>query len=163
GKFQFASHVKSNTAQFVIPMSDARTGKTIRYRLEPFVPMVSHSNERIGSPEQIPFRFPSGNLTVTVVHPDGTRADLGSAPFLQNMTRTPTTVSGAPISASSSHVSDLFELTTLDPRFQYTFTQYGVYHVLMSGTIEDIYGNVYDGGGTYEVTIARTLSLDTGV
>jgi hypothetical protein len=161
-RFRFASHVKTNTEQFIVPMRDARTGKTISYRLEPFLPVVGHSKGRIGAIPQIPFKFPSGNLNVTVIRPDGVREDLGSAPFLQDMSRTPTTPGGSPISAASQHVTDLYELTTLDRRFEYTFTQYGSYRVIMRGTIEDIYGTKFEGGGTYEVTIARTLSIDTG-
>jgi len=163
GKFQFASHVIINTDQFIVPMSDARTGKAIRYHLEPFLPIVASSTGRLGAVPQIPFKFPSGNLTVTVVRPDGGRDELGGAQFVQDRSRTPVTEGGAPISGASAHVSDLYELTTLDRRFDYTFTQYGSYRVIMRGTIEDIYGTVYEGGGTYDVVIARTLSIDTGV
>jgi hypothetical protein len=163
GRFQIASHVKTNTDQFIIPMQDAKTTYAIRYRLEPFVPIVSHSTGRIGKVPQIPFKFPSGNLTVTIIRPDGATEELGSAPFVQSMSRTPTTPGGSPISAASQHVTDLYELTTLDRRFEYAFNQYGTYRVMMRGTVEDIYGTVYEGGGTYEVSVARTLSIDTGV
>src|SRR5262245_8617749 len=163
GKFQFASHVKTNTDQFIVPTRDERTGKTLTYHLEPFLPMISSSRGRIAGVPQITFKFPSGNLNVTIIRPGGAREDLGTDPFVQAKTRTPTTIGGSPISAASQHVTDVYELTTLNRRFDYAFTQYGTYRVLMSGTIEDIYGNVYDGGGTYEVIVARALSIDTGV
>src|SRR5205085_10171779 len=35
--------------------------------------------------------------------------------------------------------------------------------IVMSGTIDDIWGNTYEGGGTYEVDVARPLDLEFGV
>ena len=56
---------------------------------------------------------------------------VGSAPFMQDTSRTPTTTGGAPVNGASAHVSDLYELTTGDSRFQYAFKQYGTYQVIM--------------------------------
>jgi len=163
GKFQVASHVITNTDAFIVPMKDERTGMLMQYRLEPFVPMISNSTGRLPDSPQIPFKFPSGSLTVKVIKPDGTTDELGSAHFLQSMSRSPLTSGGIPISRSSAHVTDFYQLTTLDPRFEHSFTQYGRHLVVMTGSIEDIWGNVYEGGGTYELFVAKTLDLETGV
>ena len=163
GRFAFASHVLMNANTLILPKEDAKTRRALTYRLEPFAPMIANSTARLVRPPQIPFRFPSGSLTVRVQKPDGSVDDLGSAPFAQSTSRTPAMRSGPSISGATNTVTDLFQLTTLDPRFDYTFTQYGRHLVTMTGTVDDIYGNRYEGGGTYEVWIARTLDFETAV
>ena len=44
-----------------------------------------------------------------------------------------------------------------------TFDQDGLHTITLTGTIDDIWGNTWTGGGVYEVWIARELSLDTAV
>lgn len=163
GKFQIASHVTISSDALILPPRDERTGALIRYRLEPFVPMIATSTARLTDPPLIPFRFPSGSLTVRVQKPDGTIDDLGSAPFAQSTSRMPASRTGESIGGASSSVSDYYQLTTLDPRFEYTFTRYGRHVVTMSGWIEDAWGNRYEGGGTYEVFAARPLDIETAV
>ncbi len=155
GKFAVASHVITSTEAQIVPPR--------RYRLEPYVPMIAYSTARLTDTPLIPLRFPSGSLTVRVTKPDGSVDDLGSAPFAQSTSRTPLTRSGLFISNSSASVTDFYQLTTLDPRFDYDFTQFGRYTVQMSGTVDDVWGNRYEGGGTYEVDVARPLDLEFGV
>src|SRR5262249_10006186 len=89
GKFQVASHVAIASDVTVLPPTDPRTGETVRYRLEPFAPLISASFARMAFPPQIAFKFPSGSLSVRVLRPDGTIDDLGSAPLPQAMNRSP--------------------------------------------------------------------------
>ena len=163
GKFQIASHVITSTEAFIIPMNDERTNESLRYRLEPFVPMISSSGGQLSQPPAIPFRFPSGSLTVKVIKPDGTTEELGTSALLQSKIRSPLSPGGVAISNFSNHVTDFYQLTTLNPRFHYVFAQYGRHLVAMTGTVKDVWGNVYEGGGTYEVVIAKRLDLETGV
>ena len=163
GKFQVMSHVAIPSDVRILPPRDARTGEPIRYRLEPFVPMQAMSTARLTDPPPIPLRFPSGSLTVRVRKPDGTVDDLGSAPFAQSMSSMPVSRTGETITGSSSSVSDYYQLTTLQPQLDYAFTQYGRYEITMSGFVEDVYGNRYDGGGTYEVIAARHMDLESAV
>lgn len=164
GKFQVASHVAIGSDVTVLPPIDQRTGETLRYRLEPFAPMISYStNGQVAYPPRLAFKFPSGSLSVRVLRPDGTTDDLGSAPFQQSMNRSPLSRRGSPISSASSHATDYFQLTTLDPRFEYAFTQYGLHRVSMDMEIEDVNGNLYRGGGTYEIWVARPLDIETAV
>ncbi|MBC8132621.1 MAG: hypothetical protein H7X95_06540, partial [Deltaproteobacteria bacterium] len=58
--------------------------------------------------------------------------------------------------------NDVYELTTFDPGYQYTFSSYGHYEVTMTGWARDAIGNVYQGGGTYDVWVAEALDLDLG-
>ena len=163
GRFQIASNVIINTNEFILPMQDPRTGESVKCRLEPFVPMVSSAHARIPLPPRIPFKFPSGSLQVRVIKPDGGVDRLESTPFAQSMSRSPVSPGGHPISGFSNHVTDFYQLTTLDPRFEYSFTQYGNHQVVMTGTIEDLWGTVYEGGGTYEVVVGETLDLESAV
>ena len=51
----------------------------------------------------------------------------------------------------------------MDPRFEVTFAQDGRHVITVEGTIDDIWGNTWTGGGTYEVHVGRVLALDTAV
>jgi len=157
----FTSHVMTNPRAMIVPLTDARSGAPLRYKLEPYVPFVSATVSRIGYTTRIPFKFPSGSLSVKVTKPDGAVDHLGSVPFAQSMCHSETTRSGINISASTSHVTDFMQLTTLDPRFDYTFTQYGLHRIEMKGAVDDLFGNTYAGGGTYEVWVARPIDLET--
>lgn len=157
------SHVMTNPAMMIVPMRDPRSGATLRYRLEPYVPLVQRTFARIAYTSRIPFKFPSGSLSVRITRPDNTIDDLGAVPFAQSMSHSATTRSGENPSNATSHVTDFMQLTTLDPRFDYAFTQYGLHRIEMKGSVEDVYGNVYQGGGTYEVYVARPIDLETGV
>jgi hypothetical protein len=165
GAFGIASHVITNTDTFILPMVEPRSGKRHRYKLEPFAPMLSRTagNGSMAEVPHVPLKFPSGSLHVTVTRPDGVVDDLGSAPFAEASLKTPVTRALNTMGDTSFHVTDFLQLTTLDPKFDYQFTQYGLHRISMTGTIEDLDGNVYSGGGTYEVWVARTLDLDTGV
>ena len=107
------------------------------------------------APPLVSFLFPSGELHVTVTHPDGTVEDLGRAPF-----RSARTDPGIVFGPTS--VQALYELTTMDPSFNYEFLAYGRYVVQMEGWVQDATGITYSGGGSYDVYVAETLDLDLG-
>src|SRR5205814_728660 len=120
-------------------------------------------NGSLAEVPHVPLKFPSGSLHVSVTKPDGVVDDLGSAPFAQASIKTPVTRALNTMGDTSFHVTDFLQLTTLDPKFDYQFTQYGLHRIPTTGSIEDLDGNVYTGGGTYEVWVAHTLDLDTAV
>jgi hypothetical protein len=157
GSFAIANHIATNSDTFILPKG--------RYRLEPFAPMLSRSagNGALAEVPHVPLKFPSGSLKVSVTKPDGTIDDLGTAPFAQAIMKTPITRAGNTANGASFHVSDFLQLSTLEPRFDYEFTRYGLHRISMTGMIEDLDGNVYAGGGVYELWIAKTLDLETAV
>jgi len=155
------SHVTIMPRTLVVPKNDARSGTPLRYSLEPYVPLVTSDASRIGNPTRVPLKFPSGSLSVRVIRPDGSIDDLGTLPFAQSKSHSATTRSGASMSGSTSHVTDYMQLTTLDPRLDYTFTQYGLHRIEMKGSVDDVFGNTYAGGGTYEVWVARPIDIET--
>ena len=164
--FGIAQRILTSSKTFVVPRLGAASGQPLTYRLEPFVPTVSLGNGsggEIPAPPLIPFHFPSGSLTVTIRQPDGTEKVLGPAPFVQSRLKSLVTEDGFPLDGGGGHISDVYQLTTLDPRFDVTFTQDGLHVITVEGTIEDIWGHIWTGGGTYEVHVGRVLALDTAV
>ena len=165
-RFVIAQRILTSSDTFVIPRLDAASGQPLTYRLEPFVPTVSLDNGSGGNPPnppRIPFRFPSGSLTVTIRHPDGREAVLGPAPFVQSRSKSLGDDEGMTLDSGGGHIKEVYQLTTLDPRFEVTFTQDGLHVITVEGTIDDIWGNTWSGGGTYEVHVGRVLALDTAV
>jgi hypothetical protein len=163
-RFAVASRIVTQSDTFIIPRSDPDTGNPIPYRIEPFALTVSVSNGANPMPSipLIPFRFPSGRLTVTVQKPDGSVSSIGPAPFVQSRSRELST-SGQPMDPAGGHIQDAYQLSTMDPRFEITFAEDGRHVITMEGSIDDIWGNTWSASGTYEVYVARPLSLDTAV
>ena len=164
-RFGIAQRILTSSETFVIPRLGA-SGQPLTYRLEPFVPTVSIVGDSFGglpNAPHIPFRFPSGSLTVTVRHPDGTERVLGPAPFVQSRLKSLVDEEGVLLDNGGGHISDAYQLTTLDPRFEITFAQDGLHVITVEGTIDDIWGHTWSGGGTYDVHVGRVLALDTAV
>ena len=166
-RFGVAQRILTPSETFVIPRLSAASGQPLSYRLEPFVPTLSLSllTSELGSPNspRIPFDFPSGSLTVTIHHPDGTETVLGPAPFVQSRSKGLGDGDGTLLSQGGGHLSDAYQLSTMDPRFEVAFAQDGLHVITVEGTIDDIWGNTWTGGGTYEVHVGRILALDTAV
>ena len=165
-RFGVAQRILTSSETFVIPRLSAASGQPLTYRLEPFVPTASLGNGSGGNfpaPPRIPFQFPSGSLTVTIHHPDGAETALGPAPFVQSRLKSLVDDKGGLLDGSAGHISDVYQLTTLDPRFEVAFTQDGLHVITVEGMIDDIWGNTWTGGGTYEVHVGRVLALDTAV
>ena len=67
------------------------------------------------------------------------------------------------LDSGGGHITNVYQLTTLDPRFEVEFAQDGLHVITVEGTIDDIWGHTWTGGGTYEVHVGRVLALDTAV
>ena len=162
-RFGTAQRILTPSETFVIPRLSAASDQPLTYRLEPFVPTVGGGNAgRIYAPN-IPFRFPSGSLTVTIHQPDGTERVLGPAPFVQSRLKSLVDDEGNLLDGGGGHIGDAYQLSTLDPRFEVTFAQDGLHVITVEGTIDDIWGHTWTGGGTYDVHVGRILALDTAV
>jgi hypothetical protein len=160
GHFAMPTRVVFPPHQVVVPRLDARTGEPIEYRLEPGSHWLSGTDRRQPCPPHIPLDFPSGALTVQVHKPNGSTDTLGPAEVKQSSVRTPTTPGGSPIDEGTGHVGDLYHLATMDDAFAYSFDQYGPHTIVISGSVDDVYGNTYPISGTYDVVVARVLDLD---
>ena len=164
--FGIAQRILTQSDTFVIPRLDAVSDQPLTYRLEPFAPTVSLVGDSFGglppSP-RIPFQFPSGSLTVRIRHPNGTETVLGPASFVQSRLKSLIDDEGVLLDNGGGHISDVYQLSTMDSRFEVTFAQDGLHVITVEGTIDDIWGHTWTGGGTYEVHVGRVLALDTAV
>ncbi len=162
GHFNLAQHVITQAERFIVERTDPRTGQTKRYRLEPYLPMLSFSDRGLPNAPAIAFRFPSGQLTVRVQRPSGAVDTLGPAPFAQTTSRSPCDLDGTVPEFGTGHLDDVLQLTTLDDAFAYAFREYGQHVVTLSGSIQDVFGVSYQVAGTFDVYVARSLTFDAG-
>jgi hypothetical protein len=163
GYFELSSDIVSQGAPYYIPPVDVRTGQPITYRLEPFLPMFSFTDRRIPAPPLLPLALPGGRLSVQIQQPDGTVRDLGSDLFAQSFHRTRTTRGGNDLNPGTVQLDDVYSLMTAHEQFRVTFSQYGHHVITMTGAISDVWGNVYTGGGTYDLWVAHPLDMAPGV
>ena len=162
-RFGLSQRIVTPSDVFIIPRLDPITGQPAVYRLDPFLPtMAAGDRGNPPNPPLVPLRFPSGSLTVRIQRPDGSTVQIGPAPFAQSRMRAPLDRDGVPLSETGS-LTDAYELSTMDSRFEVTFAQDGRHVITAEGWVEDIWGNRWNGGGTYEVFVAGSLSLDTAV
>jgi uncharacterized protein (TIGR03437 family) len=163
-RFALASRILTQSETFVVPRTDPASGQPFVYRLEPFAPTVDVAvNHGPPSTPLIPFRFPSGRLTVRLQKPDGSVTVIGPAPFAQPRMKSLLGSAGQDLVGGNPSITETYQLSTLDPRFEVQFSQDGLHVITLEGSIEDIWGNTWSGGGTYEVYVGRQLSLDTAV
>lgn len=163
GIFGLASQITSQGAPFTVLPVDDQTGQALSYRLEPFLPMISYTDRRMPSPPLIPFDLPGGQLCVTVEKPDGSVVNLGCEALAQSFNRTKTTRDGLDLNSGTVQIDDAYALKAASDRFRFTFEDYGRHVVTMTGTVPDLWGNSYAGGGTYELWVAEPLDMDPGV
>ncbi|NIP18479.1 MAG: hypothetical protein GWM87_10200, partial [Xanthomonadales bacterium] len=74
----------------------------------------------------------------------------------------PSTALGEKYNAGSIEVSEHYGLTTADDTFAVSFAQPGYHQIEMTGWVDDVWGNRYEGGGIYEVWVAHPLDIDPG-
>ena len=159
GHFALSTRIAYQTDHLIVPRLEEHSRLPITYRLEPFLPTISWSIAPEPIPPMIPFAFPSGQLHVAVQRPDGAVDDLGTAPLVQARHGMPEPRYQHYI-GSDRTLQRLYEATTLSPQFEYQFPLYGRYLITMTGTVDDIWGNTYQGGGVYEVYVAEPLDLE---
>ena len=163
-RFNIAPRILTQSETFIVPRLDSVSDQPLTYRLEPYAPTISLGDQVPPNPPLIPFRFPSGSLTVRIRKPTGQVDVIGPATFVQaRMKSLVSRENGRTIDSGGGHIDDVYQLSTMDPRFEVEFTQDGLHVITLEGAIDDIWGNTWSGGGTYEVYVARTLALDTTV
>lgn len=161
--FQPASFVVMQGARYVLPPVDPVSGDPAVYRLEPTLPMISYGRDAAPGSPLLPFDLPGGQLCVVVHEPDGKQGDLGCDTIAQSRSGDPSTALGEKLNFGSIEVSEYYGLTTANDRFAVTFAKPGYHQIEMTGWVNDIWGNRYEGGGTYEVWVAHPLDIDPGL
>jgi hypothetical protein len=162
GQVALSNRVRFNSPTYILQPTNPATGEPVAYPLEPYLLNQMPNDYDSSAAPLIPFQFPSGRLNVLVTRPDGTVDDLGSAPILQNQLSTEAVDERARYGESVP--VDIYRLATLNPLFNdYLFDQYGDYTINLSGTLQDVWGNRYEGGGTYRLLVAEQMDLTPGV
>jgi len=152
--YAFAPHIATQSDVLVIPRN--------RYRLEPYLPVMGISDR--GSPmfePRFPLKFPSGSLTARLTRPDGSTTVIGPAPLAQGRSMMPVNDDGFSFDGTGRHPGDVYQLSTMDPRFEADLLQYGRYRVVLDGSVDDLWGTAWKIAGTYEFIVAEPLILDT--
>ncbi len=119
----------------ILPLVDVNNNR-LSYSLEPQFPA-----DLIETRNNIPWDYTGGELSVQITGPDGKTTDLGTSPFVGKAGQFPTTRKPA--------------ITAWRP------ADYGYYTIRVTGWVADVWGNHYQGGGTYHFWIAKRLTLAT--
>jgi hypothetical protein len=122
--------------EVILPRFGSDNKTVSSYTLEPQFP-----TDTIEARSNIPWDYTKGELTIQVTGPDGKTSDLGTVPFVGNSGQWYTTKKAA--------------FTAWKP------PAYGAYSVRATGWTADIWGNRYEGGGTYRFWIAKRMTMAT--
>ena len=160
--YALSNRVHFNSPTYILPPYEGATDKPIAYPIEPYILNELPNLYSISAAPLIPFFFPGGRLSARITSPDGEVDDLGSSAIFQNQLSTVALDEGTLFGQESP--VDVYRLTTLNKSFtNYVFTQYGEYKIDLTGNLEDVWGNQYEGGGTYTVLIAQLMNVLPGV
>lgn len=131
------------------------------YPLEPYLLNQLPNAYDMTLPPLLPLLFPGGRVRATITAPDGSVNDLPDASVTQSRLSTATLDERDAFGAQPP--VDAYRLMTSSSSYQsYNFDQYGDYVVQLTGNVDDVSGNRYEGGGIYRVTIAERLNLTLG-
>ncbi|MEQ8675664.1 MAG: hypothetical protein RIC84_20765 [Aggregatilineales bacterium] len=151
--FALSNRVRFNSETYILPPGN--------YPLEPYLPNLMPNTYSTSTAPLLPLLFPGGRLNVTVTRPDGDVDELPSAAIVQNRLSTAEIDERERFGAQSP--LDVYRLTTLNDELSaYNFDAYGEYTISLNGTVEDLWGNRYAGGGDYHVMIAEPFDLTAG-
>ncbi len=161
-QYALSNRVHFDSPTYILPKSSGDANKPIAYPIEPYMLSQMPNQYAVNDTPLIPFLLPGGRLSARVTRPDGQVDDLGSSPIVQNQLSTAALDERTRFGEQSP--VDVYRLTTLNTSLtSYMFQQYGAYTIDMNGTVEDVWGHRYSGGGTYNVLIAEPLHLLPGV
>jgi len=147
----------------VIPRVDA-LGVPWSYQLGPFLPMVGGVDR--GFPGLLPavnFDFASGDLSFRIQRPDGGTVSMGPIPITRMSSYTPRTPWYDNVSRDGGSLGEVPQLLGKGDAFAYQFPMNGDYLIRIDGQISDLTGNDYKISGTYEVTVADVLDIETAI
>ncbi len=147
----------------VIPRLDGY-GLPWTYRLEPYLPMFFALERTPPAVPPIPLDLSDSELKVTIARPDGQTQVLGPAPLIRYVflyPRLPACFGGG--TTTGANPSGMPQLQGDDATFAYQFPLDGDYVITLDGHVADVAGRVYEISGTYDVTVANVLDIETSM
>ena len=144
----------------VIPRLDPY-GDSLSHRLDPYVPLLGMVDRITPSVPFIEFDFSNSELTIVVERPDGRTDVLGPSPLGAYGVNTPILPGNNPIAGGGGHIVEIPQLLGLGDEFVYDFPLDGDYVLNLSGHINDINGFIFEITGTYDLTVANSLDIET--
>ena len=162
-KFGMSSRWTYNAEKLILPPSTNADGSIYKYNIEPFIQLTAYSNKEWLNPPKIPLSFPTGQLSAKVQSPGGSVVEIGPHPIRGGFAQKATTSIGEDLVRNSNAPDSHYALTTYSDEFNLVLDEYGEYKIELTGSVEDIYGEVYEISGNYSVYVAELLDIETGV
>ena len=147
----------------IIPRLDGY-GEPWSYRLEPYAPMLDVVDRAVSNGPALPLDFSDSELSIAIHRPDGGTDVLGPAP----LTRLGVKSARAPwgpvaLGLGGGEFREIPQLMGDDNTFAYQFPTDGDYVVTIDGRIADTTGRTHLICGTYDVTVANILDIETAM
>ncbi len=161
--YTLTNRVIFNAPTYILPPFRDGTDDALTYILEPYLLNILPNAYDSNAAPLIPFDFSGANANASVLHvevtkPDGTTVDLGELPILQSALST-AALNERTVFGAQSPV-DMYRLTTYDPALiRFSFDQYGEYTINSRFSVRDVWGNTYQGGGTYHLLIGEQFEI----
>ena len=133
------------------------------YSLEPYVPMLGVVDRAPSAAPSIELDFSNSSLTVTVRRPDGEIDTMGPTALARYTIKSPRTPWHRTVAEGGGNLGEIPQLQADNNQFKYEFPTDGSYVVSLDGEIADIYGRAYTISGTYDVTVANVLDIETSL
>jgi len=144
----------------VIPRLDPY-GDPLSHRLDPYAPLLGMVDRITPSVPFIEFDFSNSELQINVERPDGKVDALGPAPLGAYGVRTPILPGNNPIAGGGGHIVEIPQLLGSGDEFVYEFPLDGDYVLKLSGHVSDVNGYMFEITGTYDLTVANSLDIET--
>jgi hypothetical protein len=144
----------------VIPRLDPY-GDSLSHRLDPYAPLLGMVDRITPSVPFVEFDFSNSELQINVERPDGKVDVLGPAPLGAYGVRTPILPDNRPIAGGGGHIVEIPQLLGLGDEFVYEFPLDGDYVLKLSGHVNDTNGYIFEIGGSYDVSVANSLDIET--
>lgn len=164
GLFDIAGR-SSSRHEPVVPRLDP-LGDPWSYRFDPFAPMLDVVDRALpGAPALNPsLGADSGSsLKVTIQRPDGGVDVIGPAPLTRYGVKSPRTPWNDTLNPGGGDLREIPQLMGDGDTFAYVFPSDGDYIVTLNGRVNDTQGNAHGICGTYDLTVANHLEIETSL
>ena len=146
----------------VLPRLDAY-GEAWSYRLEPYLPMLDAVDRSLPNGPSLLLDLNDSGLIVTVGRPDGGTDVLGPAPLTRYAVKSPRTTWHVGVGLGGGELREVPQLLGPEDEFAYQFPADGEYVITLAGHVAGISGRKHLIQGTYDLTIANVLDIETAL